>query len=57
MTARLKRWGCMDGYAFAVFCQVHEVLYQRMFWLLLGLLLAAPPPGEPAAPAAEPPQP
>lgn len=27
---------------FAVFCQVHEVLYQRIFWLLLGALLALP---------------
>jgi len=44
---------------FAVFCQVHEVLYQRIFWLLLGALLALPSataprpvgPPDPAPPA------
>jgi hypothetical protein len=28
--------------AFAAFCQLHEVLYQRIFWLALGALLAVP---------------
>lgn len=27
---------------FAMFCQIHEVLYQRIFWLALGALLAVP---------------
>ena len=28
---------------FSIFCQPHEVLYQRIFWLLLGVVLALPP--------------
>lgn len=27
---------------FSLFCQVHEILYQRIFWLFLGALLAKP---------------
>lgn len=28
--------------AFAVFCLAHEIFYQRLFWLMLGALLAKP---------------
>ena len=28
--------------AFAIFCLVHEILYQRIFWLVLGAVLAQP---------------
>ncbi|WP_084458085.1 lysylphosphatidylglycerol synthase transmembrane domain-containing protein [Desulfocurvus vexinensis] len=42
---------------FAVFCQVHEVLYQRIFWLLLGALLALPRAAEPHLPGADAPPP
>jgi uncharacterized membrane protein YbhN (UPF0104 family) len=28
--------------AFSIFCLVHEVFYQRIFWLVLGALLACP---------------
>jgi hypothetical protein len=27
---------------FAVFCVAHEIFYQRLFWLVLGALLAKP---------------
>jgi O-antigen ligase len=27
---------------FAVFCVAHEIFYQRLFWLVLGVLLAKP---------------
>jgi len=37
-----RRMLCLILVIFAIFSLVHEIYYQRMFWLALGLIMAKP---------------